>query len=76
MRVRDNQLRFNPILPAQWTSFSFRIGFRGVLLQVKVNKEGVQIINQSNQSISVAVYDRAYHIPAQSLMLAAAGDAG
>jgi maltose phosphorylase len=76
MRVRDNQLRFNPILPAQWTSFSFRIGFRGVLLQVKVNKEGVQIINQSNQSISVVVYDRAYHIPAQSLMLAAAGDAG
>ncbi|PSR54318.1 family 65 glycosyl hydrolase [Adhaeribacter arboris] len=70
MRVRENQLRFNPFLPAKWQSFSFKIGFRGVLLNIKVSKEGVQILNQSDKDISVVVYDKLYEIKAKAQILA------
>jgi maltose phosphorylase len=73
MRVRDHQLRFNPILPARWASFAFQVGFRGALLQVTVNKAGVQLVNQSDLAITVAVYDRPYRIEARSRILAPAG---
>jgi maltose phosphorylase len=62
MRVRDNQLQFQPFLPGKWASFSFKVGFRGALLNVKVSKEGVQIINQSDKALSVKVFDTAYDL--------------
>jgi maltose phosphorylase len=62
MRVRDNQLQFHPFLPGKWASFSFKVGFRGSLLNVKVSKEGVQIINQSDKALSVKVFDKAYDL--------------
>ncbi len=62
MRVRDNQLQFHPFLPGKWASFSFKVGFRGSLLNVKVSKEGVQIINQSDKALSVNVFDKAYEL--------------
>jgi maltose phosphorylase len=62
MRVRDNQLQFHPFLPGKWALFSFKVGFRGALLNVKVSKEGVQIINQSDKALSVKVFDTAYDL--------------
>ncbi|MCJ8209275.1 glycoside hydrolase family 65 protein [Mucilaginibacter sp. RS28] len=58
MRVRDNKLWFNPFLPAKWQSFSFHVGFRGALLNIKVSKAGVQISNQTSTEVSVVVYDQ------------------
>jgi maltose phosphorylase len=62
MRVRDNQLQFHPFLPGKWASFSFKVGFRGSLLNVKVSKDGVQIINQSDKALSVKVFDKSYDL--------------
>jgi maltose phosphorylase len=62
MRVRDNQLQFHPFLPGKWASFSFKVGFRGSLLNVKVSKVGVQIINQSDKALSVNVFDKSYDL--------------
>jgi maltose phosphorylase len=62
MRVRNNQLQFHPFLPGKWASFSFKVGFRGSLLNVKVSKEGVQIINQSDKALSVNVFDKSYDL--------------
>ena len=56
MRVHDGLLAFNPFLPAKWDSFSFHIGFRGALLNIKVSKAGVQINNVSETDIKVLVY--------------------
>ncbi|RDC63869.1 glycoside hydrolase family 65 protein [Adhaeribacter pallidiroseus] len=70
MRVRHNQLHFNPFLPTKWHSFSFKIGFRGVLLNIKVSKGGVQLVNQSDKNISVVVYDKVYEIKAKTQILA------
>lgn len=56
MRVRDGKLSFQPFIPAKWSSFSFHIGFRGALLNVKVSKDGVQIKNASDKETTVVVY--------------------
>jgi maltose phosphorylase len=58
MRVRDNKLSFEPFLPAKWQSFSFHIGFRGALLNIKVSKDGVQIKNLSENEVTVLIYGK------------------
>ena len=62
MRVRNGHLVFNPLLPAKWKSFSFKIGFRGALLNVKVNEGSVNISNQSDKSVDVLVYDQLFQV--------------
>ncbi|RNI27424.1 glycoside hydrolase family 65 protein [Rufibacter immobilis] len=66
MRVRDNQLHFNPFIPAGWSSYSFKIRFRGHLLNIKVTKDNVQIENQSAQPLTLQVFDQAQTIDAHS----------
>ena len=73
MRVKNGSLVFNPFLPDQWKSFSFNIGFRGALLNVKVNKEGVNISNQSANPVEVLVYDQVYPITSNSNIIAPYG---
>jgi maltose phosphorylase len=58
MRVREDKLSFQPFLPAKWKSFSFHIGFRGTLLNIKVGKEGVQIKNLSGKEVIVLIYGK------------------
>ena len=70
MRVRNDQLVFNPFLPKQWNSFSFKVGVRGALLTILVDKEGVKINNQSNQTAEVLVYNKSYQISAKAQILA------
>jgi maltose phosphorylase len=62
MRVRDNQLFFNPFIPAGWSSYSFKIRFRGHLLNIKVTKENVQIENQHKAALTLHVFDQSVEI--------------
>jgi maltose phosphorylase len=64
MRVHDGKLSFQPFLPGKWQSFSFHIGFRGTLLNIKVNKDGVQIKNLSGNETTVLVYDKEHLVKA------------
>jgi maltose phosphorylase len=58
MRVRDGKLSFQPFIPEKWSSFSFHIGFRGALLNVKVSKDGVNIKNASATQVTVVVFGK------------------
>jgi maltose phosphorylase len=62
MRVRDGKLLFNPFLPGKWQSFSFQIGFRGALLNIKVSKQGVLVKNLSGNDINVLIYNQEYPV--------------
>ena len=70
MRVKDGVLVFNPFLPDQWKSFSFKIGFRGALLNVKVTKETVELTNQSDNNVHVQVHCSDYHLSANANIVA------
>lgn len=60
MRVRDGKLSFHPFLPEKWASFSFHVGFRGALLDVKVSKKEVSIKNLSDVGTVVLIHDKEY----------------
>ncbi|MFB0497642.1 maltose phosphorylase [Mucilaginibacter sp. OAE612] len=69
MRVRDGKLVFQPFIPEKWSSFSFHIGFRGALLNIKVSKEGVQIKNASDVETTVLVYGKEQSVKANDELL-------
>ncbi|MET3503402.1 maltose phosphorylase [Mucilaginibacter rubeus] len=69
MRVKDGKLSFQPFIPEKWSSFSFHIGFRGALLNIKVSKEGVQIKNASDVETTVLVYGKEQLVKANDELL-------
>lgn len=66
MRVRDGQLHFAPFLPKNWTSYSFKIRFRGYFLEVNVNKDGATISNHSEETLHVMLHGEARKVAANS----------
>jgi maltose phosphorylase len=69
MRVINGKLSFQPFLPGKWRSFSFHIGFRGTVLNVKVSKGGVQLKNLSGTETTVWVYDKEQVVKANDELL-------
>jgi maltose phosphorylase len=69
MRVRDGKLSFQPFLPGKWKSFSFNIGFRGALLNIRVSREGVQIKNLSGNETTVLIHDKEQLVRANDELL-------
>lgn len=46
MRVEGNELSFKPILPSQWSAYSFNVLFRGRVVNVRIDKDGMKITKQ------------------------------
>jgi maltose phosphorylase len=67
MRVNDGILSFNPFIPANWNAFSFKIKFRGNLLNIKVDKEGINIENLSNKAITIKIFDVLHQIDSKKV---------
>jgi len=53
MRNFDDKLIFNPKIPKEWESYSFKINYRGNTLEVAVNQEETVIKNLSNSSVEI-----------------------
>lgn len=66
MRVKGDQLYFNPKLPIGWGKLSFNINFRGALLQFDFRKKGFKMTNNSDEHGSVIVKDELYSIAPKS----------
>ena len=62
MKVQDDTLHFSPFIPEKWTSYAFKIRFRGQVLEVKVNHEKTMINNHSDETAVLKVYDKALEI--------------
>ena len=58
MRVKNNQLVFNPFLPEKWKSFTFNIRFRGAIINIQVIAEGIFLDNRSEKEVKIVVYDQ------------------
>ncbi len=55
MRVRDGKLHFNPFIPDQWKSYSFKLEFRGRVIQVNVSKGSTDIKVISGDPLEIIV---------------------
>ncbi|TSA33431.1 MAG: glycoside hydrolase family 65 protein [Porphyromonadaceae bacterium] len=62
MRVIDNQLHFNPLLPQGWTSLSFTVHFRGHLLVIIIDKRSVRVIDQGDSAMELFINNTGYQI--------------
>ncbi|MGN0019248.1 MAG: family 65 glycosyl hydrolase domain-containing protein [Sphingobacterium hotanense] len=66
MRIKNNQLYFQPFLPEQWESFTFNIGFRGKILSIRISKGEMEIENMSSEVLDMQVGNANYSIPGNS----------
>jgi maltose phosphorylase len=58
MRVRDGKLHFNPFLPDQWNSYSFRLEFRDRVIKVKIGVDGIETKLESGEPMEIFVKDK------------------
>lgn len=56
MRNFDNQLTFNPIIPEQWKSYSFKINYRGTTLLIYKDHQTTKITNLSGIPVEISVF--------------------
>lgn len=63
MRVRSNMLTFNPLIPHNWKSFSFKVWFRGNVLKIRVTNSELNLFNEVGSNITVRIYGKDQLIP-------------
>lgn len=62
MRLINSKVHFNPILPERWKSYSFHVRFRGNLINVKVDRSSVKVVNHSSQELNIRIYGKEYSL--------------
>lgn len=67
-RVKDGFLHLNPYIPEEWSSYSFRLGFRGSWLKISVTQEGVSVENTSDQELTIFVNEERLFVPAHEIV--------
>ncbi len=55
---KAGQLSFAPYCPAGWQSLSFKVQFRGALLQITVGQQDVCLNNSSEHPVSLNLFDK------------------
>jgi maltose phosphorylase len=55
MRVRDGELHFDPFIPEQWKSYSFRLDFRGRVIKVNVSKRKTDITLEAGRPLTIVL---------------------
>jgi maltose phosphorylase len=62
MRILDNKVHVNPLIPDQWKSYSFHVRFRGILFVVRVDHKELIINNLSDKSLNIVIFGKEYGI--------------
>ena len=73
MRIKENKLNFAPFIPKQWQAYSFKIRFRGALLNIEISKEKINIKNENNKDIEIVLYDKIQKIKSNEVFKAELG---
>jgi maltose phosphorylase len=55
MRVKNNQLHFEPRIPKEWNGYSFKINFRNQILKISVHQNETKFTLEGNNPIAVFV---------------------
>ncbi|MCX2744206.1 glycoside hydrolase family 65 protein [Mangrovivirga sp. M17] len=58
MVIKEGMLHLDPFLPSKWEGYSFKINFRDIVLKVDVSKENVEIINESENDLTLILKGR------------------
>ncbi len=58
MRIENDELSFNPQIPKQWKSYSFKINFRGNIVKAFVSHDGHKFSIQSDNQIELKIKNK------------------
>jgi maltose phosphorylase len=62
MRIPNGRVTLDPLIPANWQSYSFHARFRGALFEVKVSVDYVSVNNISDKELVIEISGKEYHI--------------
>ena len=62
MRINDDKLIINPLIPVQWKSYSFHARFRGIIFEVKVSQNELLISNLSDRNLEIVILGKEHRI--------------
>ncbi|WP_338356511.1 glycoside hydrolase family 65 protein [Yeosuana marina] len=68
MRVKNNRLSFNPKIPKQWETYSFKINFRNQILKVNVCQNEIHFELEGTSALDIMVHDKLVSIRPHSLV--------
>ncbi len=68
MRVRKDQLHFEPKIPQGWDGYSFKINFRNRILNVSVHENETKFSLEGDQSLTVFVNGKEVNVEPNSLV--------
>ena len=66
LRVHEDELVLRPFIPSHWTSFSFKVMFRGARLKVNATADSIIVTNESDTPAAIRIYDQSYTVDANS----------
>jgi len=55
LRIRDGLLKLSPSIPKTWNSYSFRIIFRDIRLNITVTAQDVSVENHSDKELEIQI---------------------
>jgi len=67
LRIVNGQLAFSPTLPALWPGYSFNLHWRGCVLHVAVNADGVHYHLQAGKTLAILHNGQALSLPSAAL---------
>jgi maltose phosphorylase len=62
MRAKEDQLLFDPFIPDQWKSYSFRVEYRGRVIMLRVSKDKVETILESGEPLDIHLKGELIHL--------------
>ena len=68
MRVKNDALHFEPRIPKDWNSYSFKINFRNQILKVAVHQNDTEFVLEGENPITVYVNGTAISVEPNSLV--------
>ncbi|GAA0177640.1 glycoside hydrolase family 65 protein [Clostridium sediminicola] len=68
-RVKNSKVVLNPFIPSHWDSYSFKIMFRDVLLNISVTNKDVIVSNEKESSVELSIYEKAYSLNGKSQLI-------
>ena len=58
MRIKNDMLSFNPQIPKEWKSYSFKVNFRHQILKINVSKDESFFELDGNKELKILVNDK------------------
>lgn len=60
MKIKDDLLNFDPVIPARWNSYTFPINFRGRNLRIQISRKEIKITITEGAELNICIRNIVY----------------